>query len=221
MEIIPWNPLQHLLLPTPVTSSQQSRWCWIFVRSFYTLQTKIDLILTQIQRWIWEKQLIKPKVQRLPHDYLLHTTPFHASFFSITFPWTPPHTRTNNLSHTLFSSSFSFFPIHTMPSFLVSLHDLPWACSPCPMKALKSFCTNQWPPHPSRANENLRMNGHPIEIKMSVATLLWAKRGGEAQHSQSWGFGVLQDSRMFRARQKGRKHLVLKRYWCHWKGLET
>jgi hypothetical protein len=51
---------------------------------------------------------------------------------------------------------------------LVSLHDLPWACSPCPMKALKSFCTNQWPPHPSRANENLRMNGHPIEIRMRI-----------------------------------------------------
>jgi len=36
------------------------------------------------------------------------------------------------------------------------------------MKALKSFCTNQWPPHPSRANENLRMNGHPIEIMMKI-----------------------------------------------------
>jgi hypothetical protein len=36
------------------------------------------------------------------------------------------------------------------------------------MKALKSFCTNQWPPHPSRANENLRMNGHPIEIRMRI-----------------------------------------------------
>jgi hypothetical protein len=36
------------------------------------------------------------------------------------------------------------------------------------MKALKSFCTNQWPFHPSRANENLRMNGHPIEIRMRI-----------------------------------------------------
>jgi len=30
-----------------------------------------------------------------------------------------------------------------------------------------------------------------------------AKCGGEAQHSQSWGFGVLRDSRMFRVRQQG------------------
>jgi hypothetical protein len=38
-----------------------------------------------------------------------------------------------------------------------------------------------------------------------------AKCGGEAQHSQSWGFGVLRDSRMFRARQHGPKHLALRR----------
>jgi hypothetical protein len=48
-----------------------------------------------------------------------------------------------------------------------------------------------------------------------------AKCGGEAQHFQSWGFGVLRDSRMFRARQQGPKHLALKLTWCHWKGLET
>jgi hypothetical protein len=39
------------------------------------------------------------------------------------------------------------------------------------MKASKSFCTNQWPPHPSRANENLRMNYHPIEIRMRILGL--------------------------------------------------
>jgi hypothetical protein len=58
-------------------------------------------------------------------------------------------------------------------------------------------------------------------ITQNVATLLWAKCGGEAQHSQSWELGVLWDSRMFRARQQGPKHLALRRSWCHWKGLET
>jgi len=48
-----------------------------------------------------------------------------------------------------------------------------------------------------------------------------AKCEGEAQHSQSWGFGVLQDSRMFRARQQGPKHLALRCSWCHWKGLKA
>jgi hypothetical protein len=48
-----------------------------------------------------------------------------------------------------------------------------------------------------------------------------AKCGGEAQHSQSWEFGVLRDSRMFRARQQGPKHLALRCSWCHWKGLEA
>jgi hypothetical protein len=48
-----------------------------------------------------------------------------------------------------------------------------------------------------------------------------AKCGGEAQHFQSWGFGILRDSRMFRVRQQGPKHLALKCSWCHWKGLEA
>jgi hypothetical protein len=48
-----------------------------------------------------------------------------------------------------------------------------------------------------------------------------AKCGGEAQHLEKLGFEVLQDSRMFRARQQGAKHLALRCSWCHWKGLET
>jgi hypothetical protein len=48
-----------------------------------------------------------------------------------------------------------------------------------------------------------------------------AKCGGEAQHSQSWGLGVRRDSRMFRVRQEGPKHLTLRCSWCHWKGLEA
>jgi len=167
MEIIPWNPLQHPLLSTTVTPSQQNRWCWIFGRSFYTFWTNTNIILTQIQRWIWEKKLIKPKSRGFT-TIICYTWLHSILHFFITFPWTPPHTRTNNLFHISFSSSFSFLHIHTMPFFLVSLHDLPWASSPCPMKALKSFCTNQWPPHPSKANENLRMNDHAIEIRMRI-----------------------------------------------------
>jgi hypothetical protein len=47
------------------------------------------------------------------------------------------------------------------------------------------------------------------------------KCGGEAQHLEKWGFGVLRNFRMFRARQQGAKHLALGCSWCHWKGLET
>jgi hypothetical protein len=36
-----------------------------------------------------------------------------------------------------------------------------------------------------------------------------AKCGGEAQHLEKLGVGVLRDSRMFGARQKGAKHLAL------------
>ncbi len=48
-----------------------------------------------------------------------------------------------------------------------------------------------------------------------------AKCRGESQHSQSWGLGVLPDSRMFRVRQQGLKHFALRCSWCHWKGLEA
>jgi hypothetical protein len=48
-----------------------------------------------------------------------------------------------------------------------------------------------------------------------------AKCGGEAQHLEKSGVGVLRDSRMFRVRQQGPKHLALGCSWCHWKGLEV
>jgi hypothetical protein len=48
-----------------------------------------------------------------------------------------------------------------------------------------------------------------------------AKCEGEAQHLQSWGFGVLRDSCMFRTQQQGPNHLALGCSWCHWKDLEA
>ncbi len=61
--------------------------------------------------------------------------------------------------------------------------------------------------------------GFDLVLRCCNPTL--AKCGGEAQHSQSWGFGVLRDSRMFRVRQQRPKHLSLGCSWCHWKGLEA
>jgi hypothetical protein len=54
----------------------------------------------------------------------------------------------------------------------------------------------------------------------SVATLLWPSVGVKPNTWKKWGFGVLRDSRMFRVRQQGPKHLALRRSWCHQKGLE-
>jgi hypothetical protein len=54
-----------------------------------------------------------------------------------------------------------------------------------------------------------------------VATPLWPSVGVKPNTWKSGGFGVLWDSRMFRARQKGAKHLALDCSWCHWKVLET
>jgi hypothetical protein len=56
---------------------------------------------------------------------------------------------------------------------------------------------------------------------MIVATPLWPSVGVKPNTWKSWRFGVLRDSRMFRARQQGPKHLALRCFWCHWKGLET
>ncbi len=184
MEIIPWNPLQHPLLSTTVTPPQHNRWRWIFERSFYTFWNNTDLILTQIQRWIWEKQLIKSKSRGFT-TITCYTQLHSILHFFITFPWTPSHTRTNNLSHTSFSSSFSFLHIHTMFFFLVSLHDLLWVCSPCPMKALKSFCTNQWPPHPSRPMRIWEWMA--IQLKLGWESL------GPMKHKR---YSILQSKRM-------------------------
>jgi len=59
---------------------------------------------------------------------------------------------------------------------------------------------------------------HPTPI---VATLTWPSVGVKPNTWKSWGFGVLRDSRMFRARQQDPKHLALGCSWCHWKGLEA
>jgi len=54
-----------------------------------------------------------------------------------------------------------------------------------------------------------------------VATPLWPSVRVKPNTWKSWGFGVLRDSRMFRARQQGAKHLAFECSWCRWKGLET
>jgi hypothetical protein len=46
-----------------------------------------------------------------------------------------------------------------------------------------------------------------IDAPCRTSTL--AKCGGEAQHLEKLGVGVLRNSRMFRARQQGAKHLAL------------
>jgi hypothetical protein len=47
-----------------------------------------------------------------------------------------------------------------------------------------------------------------------VATPLWPSLGVKPNTWKSWGFGVLRDSRMFRARQQEAKHLELGCSWC-------
>jgi len=54
-----------------------------------------------------------------------------------------------------------------------------------------------------------------------VATPLWPSVAMKPNTWKSWKFGVLWDSRMFRAQQQDPKHLALRRSWYRWKGLET
>jgi hypothetical protein len=58
-------------------------------------------------------------------------------------------------------------------------------------------------------------------LTVTVATLTWPSVGVKPNTWKSWGFGVLRDSRAFRARQQDPKHLALECSWCHWKGLEA
>ncbi len=55
-----------------------------------------------------------------------------------------------------------------------------------------------------------------IGILVTVSQPHFGQVWGWNSHSQSWGLGVLWDSRMFRAQQQGEKHLVLGCSWCHW-----
>jgi hypothetical protein len=64
-----------------------------------------------------------------------------------------------------------------------------------------------------------RMSSNHLVV--GVATPLWPSVGVKPNTWKSWELGVLRDSRMFRARQQGPKHLASRRSWCHWKSLET
>jgi hypothetical protein len=66
-------------------------------------------------------------------------------------------------------------------------------------------------PHTPKWTLILRICRNPTLAKCGVKPNTWKK----------WRFGVLRDSRMFRARQQGSKHLALRCSWCHWKGLEA
>ncbi len=52
------------------------------------------------------------------------------------------------------SLPFSFSQPKRLPSSLVSFHDLSLSLFPLPNRSLKILPSNQWPPHPSRTNEN-------------------------------------------------------------------
>jgi hypothetical protein len=70
----------------------------------------------------------------------------------------------------------------------------------------------------------VRGNGHNADATSGGALCRnpnLAKCGVKPNTWKSWGFGVLRDSRMSRARQQDPKQLALGCSWCHWKGLEA
>ncbi len=89
------------------------------------------------------------------------------------------------------------------------------------IKCVKSFSWHSqivWNNNPNGFNKGKQnMVFHSLVDHLKCRNPTLAKCGGEAQHFQSWGFGVLWDSRMFRVRQQGPKHLALRCSWCHWK----
>jgi hypothetical protein len=69
--------------------------------------------------------------------------------------------------------------------------------------------------------QHLKLSKQQLFMSKLVATLLWPSVRVKPNTWKKWGFGVLRDSRMFKARQQGPKHLALRCYRCHWKGLEA
>jgi hypothetical protein len=93
---------------------------------------------------------------------------------------------------------------------------------------------SKWYPHPewfflSETVLTTHLRVHPLHggtpsdtpDTEGVATVTWPSVGVKHNTWKSWGFGVLRDSWMFRARQQGAKHLALGCSWCRWKVLET
>jgi len=111
---------------------------------------------------------------------------------------------------------------------------LPLPCIPCtshfPLTLLKrkSAATNQ-DSRPHYPDQDFHVHTNSTCMKSlsgdmlfgHVATPLWPSVGVKPNTWKSWRLGVFRDSRMFRARQQGSKHLALGCSWCHWKGLET
>jgi hypothetical protein len=84
-------------------------------------------------------------------------------------------------------------------------------------------CIMSWYPYSPKLNKppyvafKCKLDNHRMWVSQPHFGQVW----GWNSHSQSWGFGVLRDSRMFRVQQQGPKHLALGCFWCHWKGLEV
>jgi len=65
-----------------------------------------------------------------------------------------------------------------------------------------SICVKVWDPKEFQALRD------DVATTFSVATPLWPSVGVKPNTWKSWRFGVLRDSRMFRARLQGPKHLA-------------
>ncbi len=140
---------KHPLLPASVAPLQQPRWCWKIRKNLLHLLNKncfkfhtnptVDLGGTII----WNKT-----------SKALSWNSFHAYFLHTSFPWTTfPHIRTNFFSH-IHSPPFLFFPHKIFLSPLVSFHDLSLSLFPLSNESFEILPSNQWTPHPSRADEN-------------------------------------------------------------------
>jgi len=149
MEILPWTPLQ-----TPSTSSKHSS------VTATPMMLKIGENLLHLLNKNFFKFDTNPTVD-LGRTTIWNKTPealswnsFHAYFLHTYFPWTTfPHIRTKFFSH-IHSLPFLSFP-HKIPlSPLVNLHDLSLSLFPLSNGSFKILPFNQWPLHPSRANEN-------------------------------------------------------------------
>ncbi len=106
----------------------------------------------------------------------------HISLMKNTFP----HIRTNPFffSH-IPSLHFSFPQPKRLPSSLVSLHDLYLSLFPLPNGSFEILSSNQWPPHPSKANENWEW--------FALQLILGCELLGPMRHKK---YSILQSNRM-------------------------
>jgi hypothetical protein len=167
-----------------------SKW-FLFKKLSYVPHTKISMTYM----WWWITLCILFNTH-LNDSYIENYHMYHKPKIFMTYMWWP-------------ITLCILFNTHSNDSYIGNCH----------MYHTKIFMTYMWWPTTLCILFNTHFFYTHKQLKTqtnthmsTVATPLWPSVGVKPNTWKSWGFGVLRDSRTFKARQQGSKHLALRRF---------